>query len=546
MLFTDRNSAIVEGGKMKQWRYWVGIGILLLAVVALVGWAGAYTPLMTPQAAEEWSRGRLLGVTPVNLRVDVQTVSEDGVFLSWVDLYDRLHVARLGTRGQVVVDRMPALETLVPREPRLLVGPEGGIHLVWRETGEGRSLLTYARLNSAAAVQVGPLPLSPARGDAQSPSMAFNRRGEIEVFWTGQAGIYHATLSAQGELRGDPVLLVEDGESVSVQVDQGGTFHLAWLKDVGSNVRAVYYASFDPERQELGQPEEMERIFLRIGQVVQSLVIGMDADTGYILWVVQDMKYVTSSAQYAFFPLDIPRQKRVRDLQLDTGGNPSGLWAMRGQHEMLLVALTETVMTPDGPQLQIGVVALRGEQAPGDQALLDFRLADFGSGDLPNRRWMTTDVSCWGLGQKGVFPPSSFPGVQVVSPIALHVPLRVLGYAGHSQFTTHNSPLIQSGWPDDQYIVTASERPSLKPSLAVDAQGNLHLAWLETGGFGVYRVAYASTAAGVKEAYNSLTPWDVADRALDLAMQFFLAVGLLVLVGTAVHQASLAGWVKPQ
>ena len=479
---------------MKRWGYWIVAGVVLLAVAALIGWAGAYIPMRTPRASEEWSQGRLLGVTPVSIRVDVQAASDGGVFLSWVDLGDRLHVARLGTRGQSVADWTPALGADVPREPHLLVGPgdDVRIHLIWRETGEARSLLAYAQLNRAASVQVGPLLLSPVGDDVQSPSMAFNRRGEVEVFWAGRAGIYHATLSADGEMQGEPVLLVEGGESVSVQVDREHVFHLAWLQRVGANVQAIYYASFDPEQKGLSQPEEITRLFLRTGQSVQSLVIGMDADTGYILWVIQDMKYVTSGAQYAFFPLEIPRQKKVRDLRLDAGGNPLSLWAMRGQYETLLVALTETIMTRDGPQLQIGVISLRGEQSPEDYA----------------------------------WAPAGSRGSQVVSPIALHIPLSILTYANNSPFAIRHSPFVQSDWPDDQYIVTASDNPSLKPSLAVDAQGDLHLTWLETGGFGVYRVAYASTVSEVKQAYNRPTVWDVTDRVMGIAMQFFLAVGL--------------------
>jgi hypothetical protein len=452
---------------MKRWGYWLAIGAVLLALVALVGWANAYVPLMTPSASEEWSRGRVLGTAPVNVRVDLQTAPDGGAFLTWVDLDNRLHVAQLGAQGRIIADRIPALGTDVPREPHILVEPEGDVQLIWREAGGGRSLLTYARLNSAGSVQVGPLPLSLAGDDAQSPWLASNRRGEVEVFWTGQAGIYQATLSAEGKMQGEAVLLVEGGECVSVQVDQEGTFHLAWAQEVGSNAQAIYYASFDPEQKELSQPEEMDRLFLRAGQVVQSLVIGIDSDTGYILWVIQDMKYVTSRAHYAFFPLEIPRQKKVRDLRLDKGGNPLSLWAVRGQYETLLVALAETIMSPDGPQLQIGVIALRGEQSPGGHA------------------WAA-------VGRRGA-----------------------------------KASVAQSDLPEDQYIVTASNYPSLKPSLAADALGNLHLTWLETGGFGVYRVTYASTASGVKEAYNALTLWDVTDRAMGVAIQLFLAVGLM-------------------
>jgi len=480
---------------MKRWRYWIAIGVLLLALAALIGWANAYTPLMTPRASKEWSRGRIIGMTPVSLRVDVQAAPDGGAFLGWVDLDDRLHVARVGTRGRVVADRTPVLGADVPRELRLLVGPESDVHLIWRETGEGRSLLTYARLNSAGSVQVGPLLLSLPGDEAQSPCLAFNRRGEIEVFWTGQTGIYQVTISAEGEVQGEPVLLVEDGENVSVQVDRRGIFHLAWLQDVRPRVGAIYYASFDPEQEDLSQPEEMDRAFLRTGQRLESLVVGIDNDTGYILWVIQDMKVVDSSAWYAFFPLEMPRQKKVRDLQLDEGGGPLNLWAMRGQYEMSLVALTESVMTPDGPQLQIGVLPLRGEQSPGDRA------------------WAA-------VGSRGA---------QLASPIALDV-LRYTGNSPlairHSPFAIRHLPFVQSDWPEDQYVVTASDRPSLDPSLAVDAQGNLHLTWLETGGFGVYRVAYASTAPGVKETYDALTLWDVTDRAMGIAMQLFLVVGL--------------------
>ncbi len=482
---------------MKRWGYWIGIVVVLLAVVALIGWARAYIPLRTPSASEEWSRGRLLSVTPVNVRVDVQTVPDGGVFLTWIDLNDRLHVARLGAMGQIVSDWTPSLGTDTPRYPLLLVGPEGEIHLAWRETSEGRSLLTCAQLNSAGAVQVDPFPVSLAGDGAQSPSMIFNQQGEVELFWDGQAGVYQATLNAEGEMQGEPVLLVEGGESVSVVMDREGVFHLAWLEDLGSNTRVIYYATLGLGRKELNQPEEMTRLFLRLGQAAQGPLIGLDSDNGYILWGIQDMKYVTSSAQYAFFPLEIPRQKKVRDLQLSGGGNPLNLWVARGQYETLLLALTETVVTRDGPQLQIGIVALHGEQSQGDQAQAGGEgLADSGA-DIMWRR--------------------------IVSPIALHLPLHTLSHTDNSPSAIRHSPFAIR---NSDYIVTASEHPSLNPSLTVDAQGDLHLTWLETGGFGAYRVAYASTTPEVKTAYDRLTLWDVIDLALGLAMQFFIVVGL--------------------
>jgi hypothetical protein len=325
--------------------------------------------------------------------------------------------------------------------------------------------------------------------------MAFNRQGEIEIFWTGQAGIYHITLSAAGETQGAPVLLVEGGENVSVQVDQVGKFHLVWRTKPGTSEESIYYASFDPEQDDLSQPEEIIRLRLRPGQSVQCVDVGIDNDTGYVMWVIQDARNVDSSAQYAFFPLEIPRQKRIRDLELEVGGNPLSLRAVRGQRETLLVALTETIMTEDGPQLQIGVITLSGEQTSGDQVWVPVRNRVSGNLRLVDSR---------------------------------------------SRNSVDNSPAVQSDRPD-QYLVTASERPSLHPSLVIDTQGNLHLTWLETGGFGVYQVAYASTSLEVKESYNRPTLWDVTDRALNLAMQFFMAVGLTPVLAIYWSLAPL-GW----
>jgi len=394
---------------MKRWGYWAVIGAVLLALVALIGWSSTYTPLLTPRASEEWSRGRLLGVTPVNVRVDIQPAPDGGVFLTWADLDDRLRLVRLGTRGQVVVDRTLALGTGVPRTPRFLVGPGGEIHLIWREADAGHSRLAYARLSGEGSVQVGPLALSPPGDEVKAFDLAFNRQGGIEVFWAGGAGIYRVAVNTEGETLGEPALLVEGGESINLQVDQAGIFHLAWIQKVGSNTSAIYYSSFDPEQETLGQPEEMGRVFLRTGQSLQDVVVGVDSDTGYVLWIIQDLKAISSSGRYVFFPLEIPRQKRIRSVRLNDGANPLSPWPVRGQYETLLVALTETIMTSDGPQLQVAIVALHGEEPP----------ATYASAALQSRG----------------------------STLAA----------------------AQDDWPEDQVVVTASDRPSLKPSLAVDA-----------------------------------------------------------------------------
>jgi hypothetical protein len=468
---------------MKKWIPWV-VGVIVLAALAgLIGWARSYVSPLTPRASEAWSRGRLLGSTPINVRVDAQYGPDGDVYLAWGGTDKLVYVARIGERGQVRMNRKPDLGSTVAQEPQLLLGSDGEIHLVWLDAVGRHSTLTYARLDQSTNVLTPPYTLSLDDDFAQRPLMAFNRQGDVEVFWVGRAGVYHVGVSAQGERRGRPTLLIEHGEAFSLQVDRDGLFHLAWRRPLRPNVQGLYYATFDPVQGTLAQPEEMAQVFLRAGQSVQSLALGLDRNSGYVIWVVQDLKYVTSEARYAFFPLEIPRQKKVRDLPLEGGSNPLHVWAMRGQYETALLALTGTVMTTDGVQLQVGIMALQGEPSRGDQA------------------WSEAA----GRGWRQAAP------VRVPRRLPVHQPAA----AG----------LAQVGWPDDQYIVTASGQPSLKPHLFVDPQMNLHLTWLETSGFGTYRIAYASTAAGIKQAYNRTTLWDVTDWVLGMAMQFFAAVG---------------------
>jgi len=90
--------------------------------------------------------------------------------------------------------------------------------------------------------------------------------------------------------------------------------------------------------------------------------------------------------------------------------------------------------------------------------------------------------------------------------------------------------VIALGQGEGEDVVTASVQASLKPTLVVDDRANLHLAWLETTEFGVYRVVYASTAPAVMENYNALTIWDVLDTVFSNLFRFSTLIVALVAV----------------
>lgn len=452
---------------MKKAAVWVSILVAGVAVAALIGWAATYTPVYSESASQAWSRGRIIGLTPVNLAVGMQPAPDGSVALTWVDLDNRLHVVQLGARGQVLADRMPGLDTGIPRSPRLVVDESGAIHLAWLETQGSTSGLRYARLSPTLAVESGPHALSLPWDMARSHQLVLTSPGNLQVFWIGEAGLYQLAIAGPGVGREEPRLLAERAEDLAASLDENGLIHLAWSEQPGPNSRLMWYAVFQPESGALSDPEEMGSLFLRGAQRIESLAVGVDGSSGYVVWIIQDMRDVDSRSWYATFPRELPRLSRIRTLPLRMGSSPLSLSGLRTPEGRFVLAMSQSVMTPAGPQVQIGILPM-GPESPPDQEV-----------------WAALTV------------PAALP---------------------------QTNPAVQL---EAQYTVTASNTPSLRPTLTVDAQGEMHLAWLQTGGFGVYRVAYASTTPGVLASYNAVTLWDVADRVFSVAMRLFMVVGLM-------------------
>jgi hypothetical protein len=171
------------------------------------------------------------------------------------------------------------------------------------------------------------------------------------------------------------------------------------------------------------------------------------------------------------FPLGLPRQKRVNVLRLQYGLNPTGINPINRQQAPLTVALSEEVTGASWRvDSQIAVLTVIPEDTPEHEIW----------GGAPER------------------------GVGLAALIQAGLALRPDGEEGGVE-----------------QVITASRRPSLVPVLIADDDANLHVAWLETGGFGQYRVVYASNAPAVRQVYNALTLWDVIDITLSGVLQFF-------------------------
>ena len=88
---------------------------------------------------------------------------------------------------------------------------------------------------------------------------------------------------------------------------------------------------------------------------------------------------------------------------------------------------------------------------------------------------------------------------------------------------------LQAGQVASQEVVSATAGASMKPCVAVDGQGNLHLVWIDTAGFDRYRVTYASTAPEVHKVLNPVTVAEVVSQALELGFGAVTLIGFLPL-----------------
>jgi hypothetical protein len=114
-----------------------------------------------------------------------------------------------------------------------------------------------------------------------------------------------------------------------------------------------------------------------------------------------------------------------------------------------------------------------------------------------------------------------------------------LGIFVVAQVSTRNQTNTQVAWAlfeEGQlkgYQLPSAAGNALRPEAALDQYGDVHLVWLDTGGFGRYEVYYASTSEEAKANLDRVT---LQDRATDLlnalwnlapALGFFPPVFLL-------------------
>jgi len=445
----------------------VFIGVLLV---------GCGTSLArTPRMSTSWSKGLPLGLAALNNRVGLAVDGLGNVYTVWVSTERDLHFVRLDERARVQVDRALDLEVSRPQQPKLALDAAGSLHLVWLDKHERGMQVRYARLSPVGEVLTEATTLSESALVSAQADLTLDGAGQtVQVFWSdkiaSRPGLYHAALDWAGTVILPEEMLVPDGLAPSAQGDGQGFVHLAWRTEPEGEPVAFAYAVYDPQRRALG-PE------LKVGEpVVQASLLGGPAAGGRFdgphLGLIQDAVYVAWSFQVR------PRGQLVASTFYQSFPQPD--LGQPGGAEPWRYAL---------PQVTAEPVLVRG----GDPAL---------TGD-----------------------PTFLAGEQTSQVLACFTQ----AYGPRNLEMLQSAVVYLPGQNAGMDVVSATSGASLRPNVAADGQGYLHLVWVDTAGFNRYKVIYASTAPQVQEVLNPVTLGEVLSQGLELGFGALTIIGFLPL-----------------
>jgi len=470
---TDISKALLRPGLL------LAVGLTLLALVAT---GCGLTPTHTSRASAQWSNGKLLGTATLNNQVALQ-VDEVGngvsTFMVWVGLEHELNFVRLNERADVVAQHSLNLRSDSPLKPQLLIDTTGQLHLTWLDREELGLQLFYARLSADGEVIQGATVLSLPEQRAIHSAMVLDPVGRtVEVFWSdnipSRPGCYHAALDWSGAVVVPAEMLIQDCKLPVAQIDRRGFVHLAWNVELEREEPEFHYAVYDPQRRALGPDIVASEPLIQMG-----LLGGPTAGAGFDgPWLGLD-----GSSVYLAWVLEVRERGYVKDFTF------------------YQAFLQPTLSQRDGT------------------AMFDY--------PSPEVTSEAVQVIIQGADPARTGQPRFLEGQPAHQVLAFYTQVQGPGNMETLQIAAID---MLAGQIEGQEIVSASRAASLQPSVTIDPDGHLHLAWIDTAGFNRYQVIYASTSPQAKETLNRVTSYEVVDYVLSGVMNIFAALFFLPIV----------------
>jgi len=477
---------------------WIILALLSLGpllVCALIGPVQVGTSL-GQKAAPDWSRALPVGGEFYGADSGAPLVVDDQgrVHLVWALRFEArnydLRYLRLDPQGLVEDQHDLNLPLYQPRRVQLVSGSDGLIHaFLLASAAEGApSSLFHLTLTDAGQLSTAPSMLSSETDQCFEYDIAADSSGPIHVFWTEGAGaqrdLYYLDLGPEGQAKLPPRMV---GRGVSRPVAATGpdeVLHVFWEEPgVNDDTAELHHAAVEGTvPATLSGPKLLDlptgSLFFRTGPVV-----AFDADYAYLVWTVEYRRDMSaraiSAGWYSSFPLASPSSASARSFYLPMDENPS-------------------YEAHDSPFKYEYLVPSTGEAEFGSERVTSpFALGGHDEAVVTCGMTMMRGVSLEHQIVNLIFGDGGLLGYQV---------------AGN---TTHWSRLS---------------------SLVVDAEGNLHLSWVDGLEPGPSAVYYATTAQTVRERVDGLTRDDLLSAGLNTVFS-------TVAAATAIPLA--VSWVLP-
>lgn len=480
-------------------RRWVLTILILsgvLAITCLLSQAGTI-PQRSLKPSPDWSRGLRVSKGE-GKRADIaMAVHEGDLYLVWRLLRGEealLHFARLDGEGHVVVDRELSSGLSLPRQNRILVGPDDSLHLftLARREADAHRGLFHLALSPEGEPLSGPELLSRPGWEVKSCDLVSDLDDTLHIFWSGEdeVGPHLFYLRLERGVVSDSEPLVPGGMEPAARIDRDGRLHLIWIEKGEREEEAIYAATFPGAMVTPTRGVKLLDIQKGIGAIRSSPVLGLGSRYGYLIWTIErraGLAAGTVEGWYAFFPLEKPQPTIPRSFGLPAVEKPiyAQYESPYGYHHLILLSpplppISDLIDMP-------ATIGIQGEELP-----VAFRLnVNYGY----HRKFQIA---------MAVFKEGRLVGYQL---------------AGKSGY--HSS----------------------RPTLLADDKGNLHLAWIDSTGGGSTHLYYASTSPLVKARLDRLTGGDFLSGAAKMTFGFILGLLLAVLIPLWLTPALIWGFV---
>lgn len=445
----------------------------------------------TDKPAPDWSRALYLGGASARQPVALQVDTRGHVHVAWID--EMVRYAHLDEQAHVVYNDALELDLPSLSSPQIVIDGQNQVHLGWMSRRAGQQQLYHALITPDGSAQDVSM-VSPEGADVGDFAMYLSPAGEIRLLWTGTTPGGEQGMVDTGLQESTAEILVSGAIDPFVAVDPTGTVHVSWLQSTGLHARKLYYAT-------LGQDTAGSRLTPQDGQLLVTFeivegtvyyppVIGVDDEHVYVLWSEQGMggglAPTSAFTRYISFLHGQPKTTNPRPILLPSDSRPE----------------YQTYSSP-------------------------FGLAHLSLLPLAQAGYNTDFVNA----------PATIAGRQAELPVALTIKVESQSESRIQVATA----VFRDGEMVGYQLAGKTEAASLIPSLATDTGANLHLAWIDTAGFGQYDVYYASLAPAARTWLDRTTSDDVMHKAADILFGVLSGVGLLPIAGIWTFPAML--WV---